>query len=231
MWQVSSRSMTSTTSESQRVISAIPTKHARRPTAVRGRTVVSRLGEERVGSDAVCHRVPGFMKRPLEAATAEADVRTAEPQPTITDNTCVVRPRRQRRVSACSVIWMMTVLLARPPLAEAHHSFAAEFDATRPVTLRGVIATMQWVNPHTWIHLDVKAQDGTIVRWAIEGAAPNTLFRRGLNQRMLSVGTILVVRGFQARDGSHTANGMAVTLTDGRTVLLGAPRRATQKAS
>ena len=103
----------------------------------------------------------------------------------------------------------------------AHHSFAAEFDANQPVTLKGTVVKMDWVNPHTWIHLDVKNPDGTVTRWMIEGGTPNTLFRAGVNRNTLPVGTEIIVDGYQARDGSHRASGRDVTLTDGKKVFLG----------
>ena len=103
----------------------------------------------------------------------------------------------------------------------AHHSFAAEFDANQPVQLKGTVAKVEWINPHTWIHLDVKKADGTTERWMIEGGTPNTLLRRGLTKASLPEGTELVVDGYKAKNGSNRANGRDVTFTDGRKMFLG----------
>src|SRR6202030_2218487 len=90
-------------------------------------------------------------------------------------------------------------LLTADPVV-AHHAFAAEYDGTKPVTLRGVVTKMEWINPHAWIHLDVKNADGTVTQWMIEGAAPNALVRRGFNRNSLLPGTELIVEGFMAKD-------------------------------
>ncbi len=104
----------------------------------------------------------------------------------------------------------------------AHHSFAAEFDENKPVKLHGVVTKMEWINPHSWIHMDVKGDDGKVVNWAIECGSPNTLFRRGLNKDSLPVGTEINVDGYLAKDGENKANGRDVTLSDGRKLFLGA---------
>lgn len=114
----------------------------------------------------------------------------------------------------------MGLLLAVRPL-HAHHSFAAEFDAGRPVQLRGVVTGMDWVNPHSWIHLDVKNEDGTITKWTIEGATPNTLLRRGFTKKSLPVGTEIVVHGYRAKNGATRANGRDVMLPDGTRLFMG----------
>jgi Family of unknown function (DUF6152) len=103
----------------------------------------------------------------------------------------------------------------------AHHAFAAEFDATKPVKLRGTVTRMEWINPHAWIHVDVKGADGKVVNWMIECGSPNTLFRRGLNKTSVMPGTEIVVDGYQAKDGSNRANGRDVTFPDGRKLFLG----------
>jgi hypothetical protein len=103
----------------------------------------------------------------------------------------------------------------------AHHSFAAEFDAHRPVKLRGTVTKMEWINPHAWIHIDVKGPDGKVVTWMVEAGTPNTLFRRGFTKNSLAPGTEIIVEGYQAKDGSNKANGRDVTLPDGRKLFLG----------
>ena len=103
----------------------------------------------------------------------------------------------------------------------AHHAFAAEFDANKPVSFKGSITKMEWVNPHTWLHVDVKKPDGTVENWAIEAGTPNVLFRRGFTKESLLPGTEVVVEGYQAKDGSHRANGRDLTFPDGRKLFLG----------
>jgi len=103
----------------------------------------------------------------------------------------------------------------------AHHAFAAEFDAKRPVKLRGTVSKMEWINPHAWIHVDVKDEDGNVVSWMIEAGTPNTLFRRGFTKNSLAQGTEILVDGYQAKDGSNRANGRDVTFVDGRKLFLG----------
>ena len=103
----------------------------------------------------------------------------------------------------------------------AHHSFAAEFDAKRPVKMTGTVVKMEWINPHSWIHIDVKKSDGTVERWMVEGGAPNALLRRGWNKKSLPEGTEIVVGGFQAKDGSHRANGRDITFPDGKKLFVG----------
>ena len=102
-----------------------------------------------------------------------------------------------------------------------HHAFGAEFDAKRPVKLRGVVTKMEWINPHAWMHIDAKDADGKVTSWMIEAGTPNTLFRRGFTKDSLKVGTEVLVDGYQAKDGSNTANGRDVTLPDGRKLFIG----------
>jgi hypothetical protein len=104
---------------------------------------------------------------------------------------------------------------------EAHHAFAAEFDAKQPITLRGTVTRVEWINPHTWIHIDVKNPDGTVVEWMIEGGTPNTLLRNGVDRKSLPAGTEIVVDGYRAKSGLNRANGRDITLADGRKLFLG----------
>lgn len=105
--------------------------------------------------------------------------------------------------------------------ARAHHSFAAEFDAKRPVKLRGTVTKMEWINPHSWIHIDVKTADGKVEKWMVEGGAPNALLRRGWNKNSLLPGTEILVEGFQAKDGAMRANGRDITFPDGKKLFVG----------
>jgi Family of unknown function (DUF6152) len=112
-------------------------------------------------------------------------------------------------------------LMFVPARTSAHHAFAAEFDATKPIKLRGTVVKMEWINPHTWIHLDVKTPKGTVERWMIEGGPPNALYRRGFTQKSLPQGAEIVVEGFRAKDGSLRGNGRDLTFADGRRLFVG----------
>ena len=103
----------------------------------------------------------------------------------------------------------------------AHHAFAAEFDAKKPVNFKGTVTKMEWINPHTWLHVDVKKPDGGVENWAIEAGTPNVLFRRGFTKESLLPGTEVVIEGYQAKDGTHRANGRNLTLPDGKMLFLG----------
>ena len=118
--------------------------------------------------------------------------------------------------------FLAACLLAAAALpAWAHHSFAAEFDVTKPVKLEGTVTRMEWINPHSWIHIDVKNPDGTVTSWMIEGGSPNALLRRGFTKHSLEPGTQIVVEGYQAKDGANRANGRDLTFPDGRKLFIG----------
>jgi len=103
----------------------------------------------------------------------------------------------------------------------AHHAFAAEFDANKRLQLEGTVTKMEWINPHAWMHIDVKKPDGTSEEWMIEGGTPNTLLRRGITRDSLKPGTIVKVDGYQAKDGSKRANGRDLTLQNGQKLFMG----------
>ena len=109
--------------------------------------------------------------------------------------------------------------------AVAHHAFNSEFDANKPVKVRGTVTRVEWINPHAWIHMEVKKPDGTVEKWMFEAGTPNTLMRRGLTKNSLAVGTEIVADGYQSKDGlcepACKANGRDMTLPDGTTLLLG----------
>jgi hypothetical protein len=109
-------------------------------------------------------------------------------------------------------------LAAALPMA-AHHSFAAEYDAEKPVKVTGVVTKVEWLNPHIWFYVDEKTADGTLVHWAFSGGAPGQLMRRGIMKDVIQPGMTVVVEGFRAKDGSNNANGSKVTFPDGRMVF------------
>lgn len=119
----------------------------------------------------------------------------------------------------------MSALLLGTATSVAHHAFAAEFDGNRPVNLHGKVTRVEWINPHAWIHIDAKMPDGTTQAWMVEGGTPNTLLRRGITKDSLLIGTELVVRGYQSKDGlckpKCRANGRDVTFPDGRKLFMG----------
>jgi hypothetical protein len=120
-----------------------------------------------------------------------------------------------------SALVVGAVVAATGATVSAHHAFSAEFDANKPVQLRGTIVKVEWINPHTWIHLEVKEANGTTTRWMIEGGTPNTLLRRGITRTSLPTGTEILVDGYKAKNGTNRANGRDVTLADGKKLFLG----------
>ena len=112
------------------------------------------------------------------------------------------------------------LLLATVP-AIAHHAFAAEFDAKKPIKLKGTVTKMEWINPHAWIYLDVKNTDGSVTNWMVEAGAPNALLRRGWTKASLLPGTEILVEGYQAKDGANRANGRDITFKDGKKLFVG----------
>ncbi len=116
---------------------------------------------------------------------------------------------------------LLLVAASAPAAVRAHHSFAAEFDGNQPITLKGTVVRMDWINPHSWIHLDVKNSDGSVTRWMVEGGTPNTLVRRGFTKASLQPGTEITVEGFRAKNGANRANGADLILPDGRRLFMG----------
>ena len=116
---------------------------------------------------------------------------------------------------------LLVVLAISAGVAFGHHAFAAEFDAQRPVKLQGTVTRMEWINPHAWIHLDVKDKDGKVTEWMVEGGSPNTLLRHGFSKASVSIGMELVVDGYRSKDGTNRANGRDITFPDGRKLFVG----------
>jgi hypothetical protein len=120
----------------------------------------------------------------------------------------------------------MSILVASVGLALtapmwAHHAFEAEYDEKKPVHLVGKVTGMEWINPHSWIHIDVAGPDGKVTNWMVECGSPNIMLRRGFTKRSLEVGTELEIRGYQAKSGENKANGSSVTFKDGRRLFVG----------
>ena len=128
---------------------------------------------------------------------------------------------RARLTVLLGIVYGMISLLAVAAPVWAHHAFAAEFDAQKPVKLKGTVAKVEFINPHSWIHMDVKDADGKVTRWMVEGGSPNALFRRGVTKDARPQGTEISVDGYQAKDGSNRANGRDITFADGKKLFVG----------
>jgi hypothetical protein len=120
-----------------------------------------------------------------------------------------------------AVALVLTGLLLAAAPAWAHHAFGAEFDISKPIKLTGTLTKVEWINPHAWLHIDVKGPDGQVTDWMVEGGSPNTLLRHGFTRNTLEVGTVIIVSGFQAKDGTNKANGKDITFQDGRKLMMG----------
>ena len=125
-----------------------------------------------------------------------------------------------RRFSGVTAAAFGGVLLVAMAPAWAHHSFASEYDADKPSKIQGTVKKVEWINPHSWITIEVKAPDGTVQTWEIEAGAPNAMFRRGFNRDSLPLGTEIVVTGYLAKNGLHRVNGRDLTLPDGRKLFM-----------
>jgi hypothetical protein len=119
------------------------------------------------------------------------------------------------------LVMVAVVALCAPEPAQAHHAFAAEYDADKPVTLTGTLTRMEWVNPHGWLYMDVKQPDGAIKHWKVETSGPSQLSRRGLKKTDFTDGMSLVVKGYQGKKDLALANGRTLVLADGRSFYIG----------
>jgi hypothetical protein len=129
--------------------------------------------------------------------------------------------RETIKFARIAITCAIAVLFIAGGVARAHHAFAAEFDVNRPIKLRGTVTKMDWINPHSWIHIDVKDADGKLTGWMIEGGSPNSLLRLGFSKDALPAGSEIVVDGFQAKDGSNRGVGKSLSFADGRKLFLG----------
>ena len=140
-----------------------------------------------------------------------------------------------RRLTLVSAAAALLMAITGESLS-AHHAFAAEFDANKPVKMKGTVTKMEWLNPHVWLHMDVKTKDGKTENWAFEAGTPSVLFRRGFTRKSLMPGTVVVIDGYQAKDGSRRANGRDITFEDGSKLFMGssgigAPYELNQKST
>jgi len=129
-----------------------------------------------------------------------------------------------RRGTLGGIVAILSCLAAAPVVA--HHSFTAEYDPDKPIKMTGTVTQMKWANPHAWIYLDIKGADGKVVNWAFETGGANSLIRRGWKKEDLPAGTVLVVEGWAARNGSSTANASSITFADGRKLFAGTSNTA-----
>lgn len=128
-------------------------------------------------------------------------------------------PNNTLRASISSVIILLLCLFGASITLSAHHSFAAEFDDSKPIKVSGVVTKVEWQNPHVWFYVDVKGEDGKVTNWAFSGGAPGQLMRRGINNAVIRPGMTIMVQGYRAKDGSNNASGGKVTFPDGREVF------------
>jgi hypothetical protein len=117
------------------------------------------------------------------------------------------------------ILGLALIALSAPMFA--HHAFSAEFDSKKPVKLKGTVTKVEWINPHSWIHVDVKNADGSVTSWMVEGGSPNALLRRGVAKTTLQEGMEILVDGYQSKDGTNRANGRDITFADGRKLFVG----------
>ena len=127
--------------------------------------------------------------------------------------------KRMRTKFFAAFILVVTLAAAVP--VWAHHAFAAEFDEEKPIKLQGQVTKMEWINPHSWIHIEVKDAEGKTTQWMIEGGSPNIMLRRGFTKNSLLPGTTIIVEGFVAKNGTNRANGNSITFSDGRKLFVG----------
>lgn len=130
-----------------------------------------------------------------------------------------------RLVGLVAGILVIAAGLGFPLNVFSHHAFSSEFDANRPFRVQGMITKVEWINPHSWVHVDVKEEDGTVVPWMMEGGTPNSLLRAGLTRKLLTPGTEIIVRGYQSKDPDCIpkcrGSGRDITFADGRQLFMG----------